>query len=75
MWTVGSIPPRANALQARTIGTGVTAMLSGAVIAAIVGIFALKLLLYFVKRGRLSVFAYYCFALGLFAIVYGIFRG
>lgn len=64
--------PSANGLHA---GTGGAAMLSGAVIAAVVGIFALKLLLYFVKRGRLSVFAYYCWALGLLAIVYGTFRG
>ena len=64
--------PSGNGLHA---GTGVAAMLSGAVIAAVVGILAVKLLLYFVKRGKLSVFAYYCWVLGLLAIGYGVFRG
>jgi undecaprenyl-diphosphatase len=56
-------------------GAGVGAMLLGAIIAAAVGIFALKLLLRFVRGGKLSAFAYYCWALGLLAIGYGVLRG
>ena len=62
--------PSANGSQA-----GVGAMLFGAVIAAAVGVLALKLLLHFVRGGRLSAFAYYCWALGLLAVGFGVFRG
>jgi undecaprenyl-diphosphatase len=64
--------PPANGSQA---GVGVGAMLLGAIIAAAVGIFALKLLLRFVRGGKLSAFAYYCWALGLLAIGYGVLKG
>ncbi len=56
-------------------GAGAAAMLLGPLVAAVVGVFALKLLLEIVRKGRISLFAYYCWALGLLAIGYGIFKG
>ena len=54
---------------------GATAMLLGGLAAAVTGIIALKLLLGIVRKGKLSLFAYYCWALGLLAIGYGVLRG
>ena len=54
---------------------GATAMLLGASAAAVTGIIALRFLLGVVRKGKLSLFAYYCWALGLLAIGYGILRG
>jgi undecaprenyl-diphosphatase len=51
------------------------AMLSGTLVAAISGIIALTLLLRIVKRGKISLFAYYCWALGLLAVIVGVVRG
>ncbi len=42
----------------------------GAIIAAIVGIIALKLLLRLLDKGRLGIFAGYCAAVGVFALVW-----
>lgn len=47
---------------------GVTAMIVGAVTAAVVGYFALSWLLRMVTKGKLHWFAYYCIALGLITI-------
>ena len=58
---------------AETAGLGV--MLAGAIFAAITGIFALMFLMNIVRKGRLSFFAYYCWAIGLLAICYSFFRG
>jgi undecaprenyl-diphosphatase len=58
---------------AETAGLGV--MLVGAIFAAITGIFALIFLMNVVRKGRLSLFAYYCWAIGLLAICYSLFRG
>ena len=44
-------------------------ILSGACIAGIVGYVALKVLIHFVKRGNLHIFAPYCWLLGLIAIM------
>ena len=55
--------------------TGMATMLSGMIVAAITGIVALRFLLGIVKRGRISLFAYYCWALGLLAICFGVLRG
>jgi undecaprenyl-diphosphatase len=55
--------------------TGASAMLAGALVAAVTGIVALKLLLGVVRRGKISLFAYYCWGLGLLAIGYGIIKG
>lgn len=54
---------------------GVAPMLLGAAAAAAVGIIALKLLLGIVRKGKISLFAYYCWALGLLVICVGIFKG
>jgi undecaprenyl-diphosphatase len=48
--------------------------LFGAVIAGIVGVVALKLLLKMLDRGRLGVFAIWCAAVGVFAIVWQLTR-
>ncbi len=45
-------------------------ILSGACIAGLVGYIALKILIHFVKRGNLYIFAPYCWLLGLIAIVF-----
>ena len=50
-------------------------MFSGTIVAAITGIFALKILLRIVRQGKISLFAYYCWALGAVAIAMGIMRG
>lgn len=47
-----------------------TPFIIGAVVAAITGYIALKLLLKVVRRGRLHWFAYYCWAVGLAALVW-----
>jgi undecaprenyl-diphosphatase len=44
-------------------------LLLGTAAAAVTGVFALKLLLRFVNQGRLSVFAPYCWAVGLAALM------
>ncbi len=51
------------------------AMLCGTLVAAVAGITALVVLLRVVKRGRIHLFAYYCWAVGLVAIALGIFKG
>jgi len=53
---------------------GIAATVSGTIIAAITGIIALLLLLRIVKNGRISLFAYYCWALGILAIALDIMR-
>jgi undecaprenyl-diphosphatase len=50
---------------------GLAAMLVGTLVAALSGILALMVLLRVVKRGKLSNFAYYCWAVGLLAIALG----
>ena len=54
---------------------GAAAMLLGMLVAAVTGIIALKFLIGVVKKGKISLFAYYCWALGLLAVGYGFFRG
>jgi len=46
--------------------------LVGAAVAAIVGFFAIKLLVYIAKRTNFTMFAYYCWAVGAAAIVVGV---
>ncbi|MGB5549984.1 MAG: undecaprenyl-diphosphate phosphatase, partial [Thermoanaerobaculia bacterium] len=52
-------------------GVGTTALVVGFTAAALTGYFCLALLVRLVKKGRLSWFAPYCFALGLLALVLG----
>jgi undecaprenyl-diphosphatase len=49
----------------RVTGPGFLVLLAGGVVAAVVGLLALKLLMRMVRGGRLSWFAPYCWALGL----------
>jgi len=44
--------------------TGAVPLLIGTVVAYVSGIFAIKVMLAFVQRGKLQYFAYYCFAAG-----------
>ena len=46
----------------------------GAAVAAIVGVLAMKLLQYISRKANFSSFSFYCFAIGVFAIVYDIVR-
>jgi len=47
-------------------------LLAGAATAAVVGFFSLKLLLRFVNQGRLSMFAPYCWVLGIAALFFSL---
>ena len=53
----------------------IAVIFSGMVVAVFVGIVALRILLRIVKQGRISLFAYYCWAVGLLAITLGILKG
>ena len=48
--------------------------LAGAAVAALVGIGAMKLLQYISRKANFSVFSFYCFAVGAFAIVFDVIR-
>ncbi len=50
-------------------------MIAGAIVAAGAGIVSLIVLLGVVKRGRIFLFAYYCWLIGVLAIVLGVTRG
>lgn len=45
----------------------------GFVAAFVTGLFACQLMIALVKRAQLKYFAYYCFAVGLIAVVYTLF--
>ncbi len=45
-------------------------LLTGAVVAGVVGILALRLLVIVARRGRVDAFAYYCFAIGLLTLLF-----
>lgn len=47
-------------------------MLLGIVVAAIVGYLSIGFLLGVIRKGNFSMFSYYCFALGIFAIILGL---
>ena len=55
-------------------GQGAAAIVLGTFTAAITGIVALIFLLGIVRKGKISLFAYYCWALGLTAVIFGIIR-
>lgn len=46
--------------------------LAGALVAALVGVAAMKLLNYISKKSNFRIFSYYCVAAGLFAIIWGL---
>jgi undecaprenyl-diphosphatase len=54
---------------------GGTAVFVGALVAAAVGIVSLTVLLKVVKQGKISLFAYYCWAIGALAVIAGIIKG
>jgi undecaprenyl-diphosphatase len=45
-------------------------IMAGTGVALLVGVLALKLLMNFVRKGKLHYFAWYCFAMGLFGLLY-----
>ncbi len=45
--------------------------IAGAVAAAVVGIIAMKLLIYISKKSNFRMFSYYCWAVGILAIIFG----
>lgn len=47
------------------------AQAAGMIAAAITGFFALKLIKYIAERKNFGIFAYYCFAVGLLAVIFG----
>ena len=49
-------------------------MLTGALTASVTGFFAIKFLVYVVKKGRLPYFAYYCWSMGGLALIYSLIR-
>jgi undecaprenyl-diphosphatase len=53
---------------------GLGVMVIGVLVAAVTGIFALYIVLGVVRRGRISLFAYYCWALGALAIALSILK-
>ena len=46
------------------------AYVAGAIAAAVVGLFAIYLVMGAVKRGKLEYFSYYCFAAGIAGMIY-----
>ena len=44
----------------------------GMLVSAVVGFFAIKFLIAMAKKAKLSVFGFYCIAMGLFALIYGL---
>ncbi len=45
--------------------------IAGTVTAAVVGVLAMKLLIYISKKSNFRAFSYYCFAVGILAIIFG----
>ncbi len=70
----------AGLVEARHLGTdvaqvGVVPLLAGCVVAFVSGVFAIRFLVAMLRRGRLHAFAPYCFAIGLFTLVYALWHG
>ena len=51
--------------------TDVIPYIAGTIAAAVVGILAMKLLIYISKKSNFRMFSYYCFAVGILAIIFG----
>jgi len=65
--TVVQIP---EALEQGTLGNSPLFFIVGAVVAAIVGVFAIKFLLKVFTKGKMHYFSYYCWAVGAIVIAY-----
>jgi len=57
-------------LQGGVVATFGWQALVGTIVAAIVGMFAIKWLINLVKKGKFSFLAYYCFLMGILAIIF-----
>ncbi|MCD7963982.1 MAG: undecaprenyl-diphosphate phosphatase [Rikenellaceae bacterium] len=53
-----------------SVGTGTGAFITGFITSFISGVFACKVMINLVKKGKLVWFAVYCFAMGIFSIIY-----
>ncbi|MBE6671028.1 MAG: undecaprenyl-diphosphate phosphatase [Ruminococcaceae bacterium] len=51
--------------------TDVIPYIAGTIAAAVVGILAMKLLIYISRKSNFRMFSYYCFAVGILAIIFG----
>ena len=51
--------------------TDVIPYIAGTIAAAVVGILAMKLLIYISKKSNFRMFSYYCFAVGILTIIFG----
>lgn len=54
---------------------GAVPLLAGCIVAFVSGVFAIRFLVAMLRRGRFYVFAPYCFAIGLFTLVYALWHG
>lgn len=59
-------------LESTTSASQLGVYLAGTAVAAIVGVGAMNLLKYISKKGSFRFFSYYCFAVGAFALIYGL---
>ncbi len=51
--------------------TDVVPYIAGTLAAVLVGVFAMKFLLYISRKSNFRIFSYYCFAVGILAIIFG----
>jgi undecaprenyl-diphosphatase len=70
----------AGLFEARHISTdvaqvGALPLLAACLVAFASGVFAIRLLVAMLRRGRLHAFAPYCFAIGLFTLAYALWHG
>ncbi|HYX82662.1 MAG TPA: undecaprenyl-diphosphate phosphatase [Gemmatimonadales bacterium] len=54
---------------------GVVPLIVGCIVAFLSGVFAIRFLVAMLRRGRFHAFAPYCFAIGLFTLVYALWHG
>ena len=51
--------------------TDIVPYIAGTIAAAVVGILAMKTLIYISKKSNFRMFSYYCFVVGILAIIFG----
>ncbi len=61
----------ANAFETPVPSTDIVPYIAGTVTAAIVGIIAMKFLIYISKKSNFRFFSYYCFIIGILAVIFG----
>lgn len=63
-----------DALEVGILSVNLVAMLSGIIASAVAGVFAIKVMIRILNRGKLHYFSYYCWAMGLFVIIYSVLK-